>query len=389
MPKVLIPLADGFEEIEALTVTDVLRRVGIDVVLAGLRTGHVVSARKVSVIPDDIIDTLKSDDFDMIVLPGGQPGTTNLNADARVKRLLKEFDNAGKPIGAICAATTVLSEAGLIKDKRVTSYPSYSDKLGDAQYEDKAVVIDGNIITSQGPGTAIAFALAIVSRLSGNHSAAEVAKAMLVDTEKQQNIWSKNLFNSTIQALVAALELKDSYTQGHARRVSEYALSIGAKLKLPEVEMRDLYLGAMLHDVGKIATDKELLNKAESLNLREGTLIREHPLKGTLFIVESEHLGHIVPTILHHHERWDGNGYPGRLKGEQIPFHARIIGVADAFAAMLFNRSYRSGLDRESAIKEIQKQKGFQFDPFIVDVLLECLNDSPFEMKDFSYYFED
>lgn len=388
MPNVLIPLADGFEEIEALAVVDVLRRAGIEVVLAGLRTGQVVSVRKVNVIPDDTIDAVKADDFDMIILPGGQPGTTNLNADKRIKRLLKEFQAADKPIGAICAATTVLAEAGVIRGKRVTCYPSYSDKLDDAHFENKAVVMDGNIVTSQGPGTAIEFALSVVSRLSGRHTAETIARDLLVqEAVPRENLWDKYLFNNIVQALVGALELKDSYTQGHAKRVAEYALSVGAKLRLPEAEMRDLYLGAMLHDIGKIATENNVLNKPDPLNLREETLIREHPLKGTLFVVDTESLRTIVPTILHHHERWEGNGYPARLKGEQIPLHARIVCVADAFAAMLYSRSFRPGLDRESALKEIQKHKGTQFDPFIVDILIECINESPYEMKDFSYYF--
>ena len=94
-----------------------------------------------------------------------------------------------------------------------------------------------------------------------------------------------------------------------------------------------------------------------------------------------------MPTILHHHERWDGDGYPGRLKGQQIPLNARIVCVADAFEAMVSNRSYRQALDKDVAIRELMKQKGTQFDPFIVDVFIECLNDSPFETRDFSYYF--
>ncbi|NVN90199.1 MAG: DJ-1/PfpI family protein [Desulfuromonadales bacterium] len=388
MPKTLIPLAEGFEEIETLTVVDVLRRAGISVVLAGLQNGPVESVRKVSIIPDEFLDTIKSDDFDMIILPGGQPGTSNLSSDIRVKRLLVEFSEAGKLIAAICAATTVLAEAGIIKDKRVTSYPTYKDKLNGAFFVDNAVVSDGNIITSQGPGTAMSFALAIVSRLAGQHAADTIARELLVnDNEQQQLVWDKYLFNSTVQSLVEALEMKDRYTQGHAKRVTDLSLSIGAKLSLSAIEMRDLYLGSMLHDIGKVATEHDVLSKVESLNLREETLIREHPIKGTLCIVGIDNLNAIVPTILHHHERWDGTGYPARLKGEQIPLHARIVCVADAFAAMISNRSFRPGMSKEQAMREIQKQKGSQFDPFIVDVLIECLNDSPYEMKDFSFYF--
>ena len=387
MPKVLLPLAEGFEEIEALAIVDILRRAKIEVVIAGLLPGPITSARSINILPDTTIDTIKSAGFDMIILPGGQPGTDNLNADSRIHRLLAEFSAAGKLIGAICAAPIILAAAGLLTGKRVTAYPSYSDKLDGASYDGRQVVTDGNIITSQGPGTAISFALAIVSRLSGAHAAEEIAQAMIVQDNKAQDVWDKQLFNSTIQALVGALEMKDTYTQGHAMRVTEYSLSIGAKLKLSETELRDLYLGAVLHDIGKIGTADDVLNKPEGLNMREETLVREHPIKGTLFIVGIDNLSHIVPVILHHHERWDGTGYPGRLKGEQIPLHARIVCITDAFDAMMSKRSYREGLDKESSIREILKEKGTQFDPFLVDVFIECLNDSPFEMKDFSYYF--
>lgn len=386
MSRVLMPLADGFEEIEALGVVDTLRRAGIEVVIAGLYDGPVRSSRNVRILPDTTIDAVQSSEFDMFVLPGGQPGTDNLNADPRIYTLLKEFDSNDKLIGAICAAPSILASAGLLGGRRATSYPTYSGRLNGALYENKPVVHDGNIVTSQGAGTAIVFGLKIVELLAGRNKSAEVASAMLVQ-ESGHAIWNHQLFNSTIQALVGALEMKDTYTQGHANRVTEFSLCIGAKLKLSDDEMRDLYLGSILHDIGKIGTSDDVLNKPDMLNRHEETLIREHPMKGTLFIVGIERLSHIVPTILHHHERWDGNGYPGRLKGDQIPLHARIVSVADAFDAMTSNRSYRSAMEKDIAIREMVKQKGTHFDPFIVDVFVECLNDSPFEMKDFSYYF--
>lgn len=386
MAKVLVPMAAGFEEIEALTVVDILRRADIDVVLAGLQPGSVAGAHNIRIITDTTIDSVDADDFDMIVLPGGQPGSDNLNADPRIHALLAEFAAKEKLIGAICAAPIVLAAAGLLGGKKATCYPSYSDQLQGVMYENSPVVSDGIIITSRGPGTAVNFGIEIAARLAGRHVADAVAKAMLVPDTRQE-IWNPFLFNSIIQALLGALELKDSYTQGQARRVAEYCLSIGSKLQLPILEMRDLYLGAMLHDIGKYNTAEDVLNKPDSLNLREETLTREHTLKGTLFVVGINDLSHIGPTILHHHEHWDGTGYPGRLKGEQIPLHARIVAVADSFDAMISNRSYRDGLDKEAALRELVKKKGSQFDPFIVDVFIECLNDSPFEMKDFSYYF--
>jgi DJ-1 family protein len=386
MAKVLMPLAQGFEEIEALTVVDILRRAEIEIVIAGLKPGSVTGSHSITITPDSTIDAVNAADFDMIILPGGQPGSDNLNADPRIHELLTQFAAADKLIGAICAAPIVLAAAGLLSGKNATCYPSYSDRLQGGIYVDSPVVSDGTIITSRGPGTAADFGIEIAARLAGRHVADAVAKALLVPDSRLE-IWNPRLFDSTIQALLGALELKDSYTQGQASRVAEYCLSIGSKLKLPAVEMRDLYLGAMLHDIGKYNTAEDVLNKPDSLNLREETLTREHTLKGTLFVVGINDLGHIGPTILHHHEHWDGSGYPGRLKGEQIPLHARIVAVADSFDAMISNRSYREGLDKEAALRELVKKKDSQFDPFIVDVFIECLNDSPFERKDFSYYF--
>jgi 4-methyl-5(b-hydroxyethyl)-thiazole monophosphate biosynthesis len=386
MAKVLMPIAQGFEEVEALTVVDILRRSDIEVVMAGLLAGPVESAHNVSIIPDTTIDTVNAGAFDMIVLPGGQPGANTLNADPRIHKLLNEFAAGNKVIGAICAAPIVLAAAGLLNGKKATCYPTYRDQLNGGIYEDSPVVSDGNIITSQGPGTAILFGLALATRLAGRHTSEGISKAMLVQ-DTPADLWNPSLINSIIQALLGALELKDRFTQGQSRRVAEYCLSVGRKLKLSTVEMRDLYLGAMLHDIGKYSTAEDLLNKPDSLNFREETLSREHTLKGTLFVVGIDNLRHIGPTILHHHEHWDGTGYPGRLKGEQIPFHARIVAVADAFDAMISNRSYRDGLDKEAALRELVKKKDTQFDPFIVDVFIECFHDSPFEMKDFSYYF--
>jgi len=210
MPKILLPLAEGFEEIETMSIVDVLRRAKIEVVIAGLHPGAVSSVRNVSINPDTTIDSIHSDEFDMIILPGGQPGTDNLNADNRIHTLLSEFQAAGKLIGAICAAPIILAAAGLLSGKRATSYPSYSGNLKGAVYEDRTVVTDGTIMTSQGPGTALTFALAVVARLAGMRTAEEVSKAMLVHDSHDRDVWNERLFNSTIQALVGALEMKDT-----------------------------------------------------------------------------------------------------------------------------------------------------------------------------------
>jgi 4-methyl-5(b-hydroxyethyl)-thiazole monophosphate biosynthesis len=180
MPKIAVLLAEGFEELEATAIIDVLRRAGIEVVSAGLSEGAVSSARKIRVIPDSVIDDIKSDDFDMLVLPGGQPGSDNLNADKRVGDLIKDFSGKGKLTGAICAAPYVLANAGVLEGKQATSFPSYKDRLGNAEYHEETVVTDGNVMTSRGPGTAICFGLAIVERFLGAEKARQIKEAMLV-----------------------------------------------------------------------------------------------------------------------------------------------------------------------------------------------------------------
>jgi len=179
MKKVLIPLADGFEEIETVTVIDVLRRAGIDVVVAGLKEGELQGSRRVRLLADVTLDAVKDQDFDMIVLPGGQPGVDNLRQDARVLAVLKAMHARKKMIGAICAAPLALRDAGLISGVRLTSYPSLAPELAGSRYEETRVVVDGSIVTSRGPGTAMEFALELIEALDGAEAREKVAKPML------------------------------------------------------------------------------------------------------------------------------------------------------------------------------------------------------------------
>jgi 4-methyl-5(b-hydroxyethyl)-thiazole monophosphate biosynthesis len=183
MANVAVILADGFEEVEAVAIVDVLRRAEIQVVIAGLHEGPLTSARKVKIIPDTTIDAVRADDFDMIVLPGGQPGSDNLNQDERVRRLIQEFSRQGKLTGAICAAPYVLANAGILDGKHATAYPDYKDMLGTAVYQEKNVVQDGSVLTSRGPGTAFCFGLAIVERLAGKKIADQIKAGMLLQQD--------------------------------------------------------------------------------------------------------------------------------------------------------------------------------------------------------------
>jgi 4-methyl-5(b-hydroxyethyl)-thiazole monophosphate biosynthesis len=169
MATVIVPLAQGCEELEAVTIIDLLRRAGIKVVTAGLDKQPVKASRGVVLIPDTSLGEVMDDEFDMVILPGGLPGADNLNLDPRIHTLLKKMVASDRPVAAICAAPKVLATAGLLDGKHATSYPGSLEGIATQgmKYETQAVVSDGNVITSRGPGTAMDFALALIEHLVG------------------------------------------------------------------------------------------------------------------------------------------------------------------------------------------------------------------------------
>jgi 4-methyl-5(b-hydroxyethyl)-thiazole monophosphate biosynthesis len=179
MAKVLVPLADGCEEIEAVTIIDLLRRAGIEVVTAGLKPGIVKASRGVQLVPDVTLDVALQDAYDMVVLPGGMPGASNLKGDVRIIELLKKMAAAGQYTAAICAAPMVLAEAGVLNGKRATSYPGFLDAFPGVTVSADAVVQDGQVLTSRGPGTAMDFALTLVETLTGAEKRQQVEAALV------------------------------------------------------------------------------------------------------------------------------------------------------------------------------------------------------------------
>ena len=175
--KILVPLAEGFEEIEATTIIDVLRRAGLKVVTAGLSGITVKGSSGVKIIADAELKNINSDEFAVIVLPGGYPGYINLAESEKVLKIIKEFNSQNKMVAAICGAPTVLAKAGILNNRNATVYPGLEKELPNPT--DKKVVVDGNIITSQGPGTAIEFALKLVEILSGEDKAKEIKEQLL------------------------------------------------------------------------------------------------------------------------------------------------------------------------------------------------------------------
>lgn len=169
MASVLVPLAQGCEELEAVTVVDLLRRAGIEVVTAGLDAQPVRASRGVVLLPDTTLEQALQRAYDMVVLPGGLPGADHLRDDVRVIGLLQEMAAAGKYTAAICAAPRVLARAGLLDGRRATSYPGALDitTVPGLDYVEQAVVSDGKVVTSRGPGTAMDFALQLIELLAG------------------------------------------------------------------------------------------------------------------------------------------------------------------------------------------------------------------------------
>ena len=180
--KVVVPFAEGFEEIEAITVVDVLRRTDLDVVTVYLEKNPVQGSHNISVLTDMSIQDIKSADFECIALPGGMPGSENLKKNNTVLNLLNQIYSIGGVIAAICAAPIALSQAGLLQGKKVTCYPGFEDMMKGAHLIDEPVVSDGNVITAKGAGCAIPFALKIVEQLQG-------MEAMINLKERMQVYW--------------------------------------------------------------------------------------------------------------------------------------------------------------------------------------------------------
>ena len=179
--RVLVPLAEGFEEIEAVTIIDVLRRAGVEVTVAGLRPGRVTGSHGIAVETDVALGDVDAAAFDLLALPGGMPGTTHLMEDERILAAVRELHGKGRPTAAVCAAPMVLARAGVVAGVAVTSHPSVRERLGDADVRaEPCVVRSGNVITSQGPGTSLEFALALVEELVGEEKARELGRAMVV-----------------------------------------------------------------------------------------------------------------------------------------------------------------------------------------------------------------
>ena len=190
---------------------------------------------------------------------------------------------------------------------------------------------------------------------------------------KKINKELENSYLESIETLRYTVEAKDNYTRGHSDRVSEFSVLIGKKVNLSEKDLKLLQIGGLFHDIGKIGVPDSILLKESKLTDDEYSEIKNHPSIGAHILSTATIFRDIIPIVKHHHERYDGHGYPGQLQGEDIPYLARITAIADSFDAMTSKRTYRDSLPLETVITEFERCKGTQFDPELTNIFLDIL----------------
>jgi len=273
---------------------------------------------------------------------------------------------------------------GVAQPGAVRESPPPPDAAGSADAADTA-----DTAGAAGAGTQLQTPLRIGNRTIGvfelgrdEGAFSEEEKRMLQTLASQAAIAIENsrlfertqhTYYETIRALAEALEARDAYTRGHSERVTNYALAIADTLALPADERRIIEHAGLLHDIGKIGISDSILHKTSQLSAADRKIIESHPLFGDTILGPIKFLHHVQAIVKHHHERYDGTGYPDGLVGEQIPLSARIVCVADSYDAMTSDRPYRRALTRGEAVAELQRNKRRQFDPHLVDVFVDLL----------------
>jgi putative two-component system response regulator len=205
----------------------------------------------------------------------------------------------------------------------------------------------------------------LVKPLSRNELITAV-RTRLARSEELRNVRLQQAYEASLTMLANAIDLRDPYTRGHIERVTAYSIVLAAQLGWSEAQIELLRFGAILHDIGKIFIHEAMLFKSRPLNRNDWFEIKRHPVAGAEMIKDVPFLARAVPVVRHHHERWDGSGYPDGLKGQAIPAPARIVAVADAFDAITSDRPYRAARTPQQAYEEIITLKGIQFDPDVV-----------------------
>lgn len=231
--------------------------------------------------------------------------------------------------------------------------------------------------SSNDPIMNVNIALGFAIREGETQDFEEVLKEAEDRMYRQKLLMIKSYRNTLINTMLATLYEKSTETEQHAMRLKEYSLALGQELNLSARDLDDLALLSMLHDIGKIGVDKNILNKPEPLTPAEWAEIKKHPEIGYRIASNTPELSTVAEYILYHHERWDGRGYPQGLKGEEIPLHCRILALADSFDAMTNDRPYRKALSKHKAVEELRKNAGTQFDPHLTEIFVRLVAGFP------------
>ena len=212
-----------------------------------------------------------------------------------------------------------------------------------------------------------------IGELAENFNVMSSSIEQAIERLKQAAHENHLLFINSVRMLAAAIDAKDPYTRGHSERVARYSIAIGKNMNLPEKEMRNLRISALLHDVGKIGIDDRILRKPGALTDDEFEVMKQHPAKGAAIMSGVAQLIDIIPGMKYHHEKWAGGGYPDGLEGEEIPMQARIVAIADTFDAMTTNRPYQKAMELAYVVEKIKSFGGTRFDPRVVDAFVQAV----------------
>jgi HD-GYP domain-containing protein (c-di-GMP phosphodiesterase class II) len=221
-----------------------------------------------------------------------------------------------------------------------------------------------------------------IGELGENFNVMSSAVEHAIDQLKKAAHENNLLFINSVRMLAAAIDAKDPYTRGHSDRVARYSVAIGKNLGLPEKEMRNLRISALLHDVGKIGIDDRILRKPGALSDDEFEVMKQHPAKGAAIMSGVAQLIDIIPGMKYHHEKWSGGGYPESLEGEQIPMQARIVAIADTFDAMTTNRPYQKAMELNYVVDKIKSFATTRFDPRVVDAFVQAVKRGDIQIEE-------
>ncbi len=318
-----------------------------------------------------------------------------IHADACSVSLLDDDGEVLRDVGASVAGDSLLMRVAA--ERRIADYPLIEEILRSDAGIDVSISNERDDRAHRGFVARLGYSRALVCRIRvegepiGVVEAFRVAdRGFRVDDPLQIRMLASFAANSyrrirlaakleshyteTLGAIASALEAKDPYTQAHTSRIRDLAIGLGVAMQIPGEARRSLSLGAILHDVGKIGISDAVLLKPAPLTDLEWEVMREHTTIGERMLSGIEFVRPALPIIRHHHERWDGRGYPDRLEGEDIPLGARIVAVCDAFDAMTSDRPYRTAMSTERASEELLKHAGTQFDPTCATLLVDVVN---------------